>query len=52
MKTVLFLIGFIGLYFAIDLYGHVISPVLGPVAIASFVGALLGGMLRLARSEK
>jgi hypothetical protein len=52
MKAVLFLIGFIALYFAIDLFAGVVSPVLGPLAITSLIAIAFYWMFRLARSPR
>jgi hypothetical protein len=50
MKTLLALTGFIALYFAIDLFAGVVSPVLGPLAITSLIAVAVYWMLRLAKS--
>jgi hypothetical protein len=50
MKTFLFFTGFIALYFAIDLFAGVVSPVLGPLAITSLIAVAFYWMLKLARS--
>jgi hypothetical protein len=50
MKTFLFFTGFIALYFAIDLFAGVVSPVLGPLAITSLIAVAFYWMFRLARS--